>query len=117
MTIGNDAGLRSYIELKHSMQVEQMGNFYAIIDRIKIRRSRWAKCPLKTVAFFTSNHEFSLLPEELPKLIKTVKEGCHTRHDVEMLSKSGELPRVFKSPTSQLHSIPAGCADILCFNT
>lgn len=47
-------------------------NVYAMIDRIKVKRGYGFTCPLKTMAIFASNEEFSLLPGEVPENVKLV---------------------------------------------
>ena len=51
-------------------------------------------CPLKTVAFFASNEEFSLHKKFMPEVVRTVSESCRTRQDVEMLVRGGSLPSI-----------------------
>lgn len=113
---GKAAGLANYIELQHEEYVESLADFYAVLDRVKIRRDKGFTCPLKTVALFASNEEFSLLPRELPELVKTVMTGCRTRQDVEMLARNGSLPSIATDKAKSATTLSA-TADIICFDT
>ena len=87
------------------------------MDRVKIKRDYGFTCPVKTVALFASNEEFSLLPKELPELIKTVMTSCRTRQDVEMLVRNGTLPKMVVTGVASTEAIAMRTADIICFNT
>ena len=65
-----------------------------MIDRIKVKRGYGFTCPLKTMAIFASNEEFSLLPGEVPENVKLVASLCRTLQDIELLVETNALPKV-----------------------
>ena len=113
---GKNAGLENYLELRHENQVAQLADFYAVVDRIKIKRAAGFTCPVKTVALFAHNQEFSVLPDELPALVRVVAEGCRSRQDVDMLIRDGTLPKTFHTKNLQPGAV-VPIADIVCFDT
>ena len=101
------AGLDNYIEIEHAEQVKRLDNVYAFIDRIRIKRDRNFSCPVKTLALFAHNEEFSLLPEQVPGIVSLVAEKCLRKDDVINLSQSGQLPKMLTGVGKQSFSVTA----------
>ena len=72
-------GLNDYVELKHNNYVDRIKNMYAVVDRVKIKRGYGFACPVKTLALFAHNEEFSIVTGLIPDLVKLVGEECKTR--------------------------------------
>ena len=98
--------------------MERLDSCFAVIDGVKIRRVQGFTCPLKTVAIFASNDEFSVLPGQMPERVELVANGCTTREDVLMLAREGTLPKILSGgETQSTEGASVMIADVICFDT
>ena len=72
MRRGIASGFNDTIIVKHQEHIDSIRNSYAYIDRIKIKRSRTDYCPVRTLALFAHNEEFSICMDEIPEFVQLI---------------------------------------------
>ena len=67
-----------YIEVKHEEHVNQVKDDYLMIKKVKVSCEGDFNCPVKTLALFAHNQEFSYALDEMPPIVRQVSEECKT---------------------------------------
>ena len=101
MAKAKNAGLENYVEVDISKR-PSIDHVFALISRVRIKREKGFTCPIKTLALFAHDTEFSVLPNETPEIVDFVSKNCLKRQDVIALSRNGTLPKILSGMTEPL---------------